>query len=91
MGKQQINRKLWKYAPQVMEMEKELNLNPKGTSIDGVKEMIFDLGSKRQAKVLTGVRKSLQPNMPNVSRLDNSPLERDSSKEVLWLNRNDSF
>lgn len=68
-----------------MEMEKELNLNPKGTSIDGVKEMVFDLGSKRQAKVLTGVRKS-QPNMPI-----NSQLERDSSKEILWLNRNDSF
>ena len=39
-----------------MQMELELHLNPKN-DIDGVKEVKFDLGSKRQAKVITGVRK----------------------------------
>lgn len=69
-----------------MEMEKQLNLNPM-KSIEGVKEMIFDLGSKRQAKVLTGVRKS----QPDLSSSSNTQLHKNSSKEVLWLNRNDSF
>ena len=54
--KQQVNKRLWKYAPAVMTLERELGIHPLKQLI-GVKEMKFDLGSKREAKVITGVKR----------------------------------
>lgn len=73
-----------------MQMELELHLNPKN-DIDGVKEVKFDLGSKRQAKVITGVRKRKSKLQQQEEDQVKAESANPKNQKTLWLKHDDSY
>ena len=72
-----------------MQMELELHLNPKN-DIDGVKEVKFDLGSKRQAKVITGVRRKKSESQKQEDERE-SESANPKIQKTMWLKHDDSI